>query len=65
MADSYFAAGIRKRTLSSDTTDSSGNEHAEDGGASPAYNLYQNRSKSFEGPNSKSARLGNYFEFEI
>ena len=55
--DSYLA-GIRKRTLSADTTDSSENEDGEDGGVSPTYNFYGQGGKNHGKKNVKLARLG-------
>ena len=48
-------AGMRKRTLSSDTTDSSENE---DGGVSPTYNLYGQNEDGQRRGKTKVARQG-------
>ena len=55
---SYFS-DARKRTLSSDTTESSENEECREGEISPAYNYFGNDRFGFAEPQPKAARMGN------
>ena len=57
--NSYFS-NARKRTLSSDTTESSENEEFKEGEISPAYNYFGNDRFSFAEPQRKTSRLGNF-----
>ena len=58
---SYFP-DARKRTLSSDTTESSENEEYKEGEISPAYNYFGN--DRFE-PHPKAARMGNFINCSV